>query len=337
MLCMTKEQEEEFKKISWTTVVIRSLMEFSSVLFQLVCFSRLGANDYYYLVNHKTGETEQRSQDEPSLAANLVLFVTLVLFQFPFMNAYILFMYDLCVIARSSWSRIAGCFWLLGMQIVGVVMAWLVIRDVQGRWKGTVKWIVPAFEATDNGREMWAEFWEEFFAVLALLVGYVHVTYLNFGKLGLFRSREHLFSEFSEVTRKLPVPMTFIMQVTLLVAGLLRAFPTAHLSPHISCYLLIMRYTTWAAFYFRMVGGFAAFCVAYVLFWAGYTLRTEVQPWLGQTPEAEKKERMVGSRQHYQEIPTHQPEVAVVTPDDVFQRSGTAISFNNAYRHVYAA
>jgi hypothetical protein len=110
MLCMTKEQEEEFKKISWTTELIRSIMEFSSVLFQLVCFSRLGANDYYFIVNNTTGVAEHKSQLEPSLTANLVLFVTLVLFQFPFMNAYILFMYDTCVFASTSWARIAGCF-----------------------------------------------------------------------------------------------------------------------------------------------------------------------------------------------------------------------------------
>ncbi len=93
-------------------------------------------------------------------------------------------------------------------------MTWLLIRDVQVRWKGTVTWIVPAFQATDDGRDIGAEFWEEFFAVFALLVGYVHLTYLNFGRLGLFRSSEHTFSEFSETTRELPVPMTFIMQVT---------------------------------------------------------------------------------------------------------------------------
>ena len=323
-MCMPKEQDEEFEKISWATLLIRSVTEFAAVLFQLVCFSRLGANDYYYLVNQKTGETEQRSQDEPSLAANLVLFVTLVLFQFPFMNAYILFMYDLCVIARTSWLRVLCCFWLLAVQVVGVVMAWLVIRDVQGRWKDTVTWIVPAFEATDQGVEVMAEFWEEFFAVLALLVGYVHLTYLNFGKVGLFRSSEHTFSQFSAATKELPIPMTFILQVTLLVAGLLRAFPRAHLSPHVSCYLLIMRYTTWARFYFRFLGGLAAFVAAYVLFWCAYEPRTRVHKRAKEARALEDDEDEM-----------HAGRGAGRTA--LMGTGGQLISFNDTYRHVYRA
>jgi len=323
-LCMTQQQEDDFKKIAWSTLLIRTVTEFAAVLFQLVCFSRLGANDYYYIVNMKTGETEQRSQDEPSLAANLVLFVTLVLFQFPFMNAYIVFMYDVCVIARTSWLRVLCCFWLLTIQIVAVVMAWLVIRDVQGRWKGMVTWIVPEFVATDSKyQDFSAEFWEEFFAVTALLVGYIHLTYLNFGGVGLFRSSEHLFSEFSVTTRQLPIPMTFILQVTLLVAGLLRAFPRAHLSPHISCYLLIMRYTTWGRFYFRMLGGVLAFIVAYILFWCAYEPRTRVH----------KRAKEAKALEDDEDALMHAGHGSGRTAD---LRPGIPmISFNNAYRQVY--
>jgi hypothetical protein len=317
------------KHISFATVLIRTFAEFAAVLFQLVCFSRLGTRDYYYLVNHKAEFAEyDNSQLEPSLAANFVLFVTLVVFQFPFMNAYILFMYDMCVIAHTSWWRILCCFWLLGVQIVGVLMAWRVIRDVQMRWKGTLTWIVPAFQATDTGISMEAEFYEEFLAVLALLVGYIHLTYLNFGKLGLFRSPEHLFSELSPQVLAIPIPMTFIMQMTLLVAGLLSAFPTSHLSPHISCYLLSMGYTTWARFYFRLLGGGAAFIVTYCLFWLGYAPRVGVHPF----PKWRPIRQDAGE---YSQIPT----AASGKPgsyNNPVKMQLAAISFHNAYRHMYA-
>ncbi len=84
------------------TILIRSLTELSEVFFQLCCFSRLGTNDYYYVVDITTGLSNAVNSNEPSLVANLVLFVTLVVFQFPFLNGYILLMYDTCGIGRTN-------------------------------------------------------------------------------------------------------------------------------------------------------------------------------------------------------------------------------------------
>jgi hypothetical protein len=111
------------KEIDPKTVFIRIATEFAAVLFQLVYFSRLGPNDYYYVAK----DTEGKQSVEPSLAANLVLFMTLVIFQFPFMNGYILFMYDTCVIGRMChvehiW-RVFFCFVLVGVQVCAAWVA----------------------------------------------------------------------------------------------------------------------------------------------------------------------------------------------------------------------
>ncbi len=106
-MAAAQTEQDVDKEVSPMTFWIRALTEFSSVLFQLVCFSRLGPKDYYYLVNLKSGLADyDNTQLEPSLTANFVLFVTLVIFQFPFMNGYIVFMYDMCVIGRTSVWRV---------------------------------------------------------------------------------------------------------------------------------------------------------------------------------------------------------------------------------------
>jgi hypothetical protein len=289
-------------------------MEFFGVMFQLICFSRLGANDYYYMsdnantiativtVNNETNSTINIIQTtnggytnskEPSLAANLVLFVTLVVFQFPFLNAYILFMYDTCVIARTSWKRLCLCVLLAGVQLFAVWVACQFITGVQRAqkpWKGTITWMAPNRTQThsdtnslvDADRVLGVEFLEEFVAVTALLVGYIHLVYLNFqhdktNEAQLFRSKKHFFSTIEEGIYKMPIPIAFILQVTLLVAGLLRAFPSAHLSPHISLYIALMGYSSWGAFGWRIFGGIVAFIVTYLMFWLLYVWRMGVQ------------------------------------------------------------
>jgi hypothetical protein len=299
-------------KIDGWTVLLRALMEFFGVMFQLICFSRLGANDYYYMadnantiativtVNNQTDNTINIIQTtnggytnskEPSLAANLVLFVTLVVFQFPFLNAYIVFMYDTCVIARTPWKRVSLCVFLTGVQLGAVWVACLFITGVQRAqkpWKGTITWMAPNMTQTrsdpkslvDADRDLGVEFLEEFVAVTALLVGYIHLVYLNFEydkPNGLFGSEKHFFSTIGSGIYKMPIPITFILQVTLLVAGLLRAFPSAHLSPHISLYIALMGYSSWGAFGWRIFGGIVAFIVTYLMFWLLYVWRMGVQ------------------------------------------------------------
>jgi hypothetical protein len=308
------------ESISYTTLVIRSLTEFGAVLFQLICFSRLGSKDYYYLVNQKADFAQyDNSQLEPSLASNFVLFVTLLIFQFPFLNGYILFMYDTCVIGRTSFKRIGTCLILTGIQIIAVVAVWQIIRAAQENWKGTITWIVPQVQATDDGRDFGAEFVEEWFAVMALLVGYIHLTYLNFEPL--FCSKAHTFSDFSKEVLDFGIPLTFIMQITLLVAGLLRAFPTSHMSPHISCYILAMGYTTWPAFLTRMAGGVLGFALTYLWFWYFYVPRHHK---LNSKYPAYRYGKGIITR--YQQLPDK---------EEAFLNNTFAISFQNTPMHFY--
>jgi hypothetical protein len=322
-----KEIDKEF---SPETLLIRSGTEFCSVIFQLICFSRLGTKDYYYLVNQNTTFAQYDSQLEPSLAANFVLFVTLLVFHFPFLNGYILFTYDTCVIGRTSINRVLFCLFVIGFQIAGVAAAYGIIKWLQGHWSDSITWIVPAFKATDEGRIYEAEIFEEFLAVTALLVGYIHLVYYNFQTptIRIFHSPTHAFSDLTKGENKLPIPLPFIMQVTLLVAGLLRAFPTSHLSPHISCYLLIMEYTTWSGFGCRIGAGIAAYFVTLAWFWGLYSKRNGLHP--------------TKSRNTIQDT-TRLPLLGIIGPpqhpiDETGQPhpQRQTISFNNAYRHVYA-
>jgi len=308
------------ESISYQTLFIRSVTEFAAVIFQLICFSRLGAKDYYYLVNQNADFAQyDNSQLEPSLAANFVLFVTFIIFQFPYLNGYILFMYDTCVIGRSSLQRKGSCLILTGIQIIAVVVVWSIIRAAQENWKGTITWIVPQVQATDVGRDFGAEFVEEWFAVMALMVGFIHLTYLN--NPDLFCAPTHLFSDFSEEFKNYPIPMTFIVQLTLLVAGLLRAFPTCHLSPHISCYIMAMGYTTWPAFFTRMAGGVTGLIFSYLWYWFLYV------------PRHSKLSSKYPPYKYGKTIITQYQQVPI--KNEAFLNNTFAISFQNTPRHFY--
>jgi hypothetical protein len=365
----------DFSPNDATTILIRTLTEFSSVFFSIVCFSRLGAYEYYYKYdNTSVSDSKFHNTQEPSVAANLVLFVTLVIFQFPWMNAYIVFTYDRCVIGgphkqydQQFW-RIMCCLWLLVVQMLGVLAAWGTI-DGARKWKDVI-WNAPQGAATDAGFENWVfEIAEEFFAVTALLVGYIHLTYLNFKTVhfNIFESKEHLFSKFSEPTKRMAIPMPFMLHITLLVAGLLRCFPSAHLSPHVSFYLLLMQYSSPARFGCRIAGGVLAFGVTWALFWFGYAHRMKPREMWPNKPSDQSEhavlvqEELARLRQAVEALvfsPTlGQSEMGEAEPfvlrrsetpasagmpsdhDENFtdRTSGTAISFNNAYRHVYRA
>jgi hypothetical protein len=260
------------------------------------------------------------------------------------------------------------CVWLLVVQMLGVLAPWGTSYGAR-KWKDVI-WNAPQGAATDAGFENWGfEIAEEFFAVTALLVGYIHLTYLNFKTVhfNIFVSKEHLFSKFSEATKRMSIPMTFMLHITLLVAGLLRCFPSAHLSPHVSFYLLLMQYSSPARFGCRIFGGVLAFGVTWALFWFGYAWRMKPREMWPNKPSDQSEhallvqEELAKLRQAVEALvfsPTQgQPEMGDAAPyalehsetatsvgmpphqdKSVRDRvSGSAISFNNTYRHVYRA
>jgi hypothetical protein len=223
------------------------------------------------------------------------------------------------------------CFWLAAVQLAGVVAAWLVVRFAGPEWDAALTWVSLEAPAAEDRGYFGAEVVEELVAVTVFLAGYVYLTYLNFNKFGIFTSDEHLFSEWSDGTKKQAIPLEFIMQMTLLVAGMLRAFPTAHLSPHISLYLTLMRYTTWTAFGARMLGGVLGFGVAFALFWLGYNKRTHVHPPIRAGDKAKGAYAIVREPSVQRGIDDLRP-LPPPRPLD----NHAVISFHNAYRHVYA-
>jgi hypothetical protein len=334
-------------KNSLEAVFTRTLTEFLSVFCSLVCFSRLGAFEPSYKIvgfNNTSGVLvpEYESSYEPSLAANLVLFVTLVVFQFPFMNGYIVFTYDRCVIGGFHPGRILLCFWLEVCHGLGVLAACGVIWTARN-WKGIV-WNAPQGKATDEGFQNYGfEASEEFFAVTVLLVGYIHLTYNSFKKVGIFGSEEHLFSKFSDETKQRPIPLEFILHMTLLVAAVLRCFPSAHLSPHVSLYLLLMQYSSPGRFGCRIGGGVGAFVVTWAMFWFLYEKRTQAHgepgaplPESQRLLESDSDAIANGQDSGATHLVYQGPPKEVPTPSQP-PMTGTAISFNNAYRHVYRA
>jgi hypothetical protein len=157
------------------------------------------------------------------------------------------------------------------------------------------------------------------------------------------------------VTKKLAIPMEFTLHMTLLVAGLLRCFPTAHLSPHISFYLLIMRYTTWKGCACRVGGGLIGVGLSCAFFWGYYAKITGVH----EEAENRKVVSVPGVNGVYQVVSNRNDGVVVpvgTTPRNKGHRdmsdlkplpkerpaaggvSGShgAISFHDAYRHVYS-
>ena len=364
--------ELDHRKNSLEAVFTRTLTEFLSVFCSLVCFSRLGAFEPTYKIvrfDNTTGVLvpEYESSYEPSLAANLVLFVTLVVFQFPFMNGYIVFTYDRCVIGGFHPGRILLCFWLEVCHGLGVLAACGVIWTARN-WKGIV-WNAPQGAATDEDFHNYGfEASEEFFAVTVLLVGYIHLTYNSFKKVGIFGSKEHLFSKFSDATKQRPIPLEFILHMTLLVTAVLRCFPSAHLSPHVSLYLLLMQYSSPARFGCRIGGGVGAFVVTWAMFWFVYQKRTQAHGEPGAVTQVDGlpspaialgvKDPMPSARReearrlldntdfddagHSRDSgDTAAPKRLVgdvpATPSSAGLPGAPAISFNNAYRHVYRA
>ena len=81
---------------------------------------------------------------------------------------------------------------------------------------------------------------EELIAVSSLLMGFLYLAWLR---------PEH------KETNTPKIDIQFFLSLTLLVAASIRAFPTAHLAPHVSTYLLASGQITGWVWFWRMFGG----------------------------------------------------------------------------------
>ena len=204
--------------------------EFGAVLFNLICGSRLGGQDFYYDIT-KTGEEYSKganpsSMSDASLSSMFVLFFTLLVFNGPYLNLWLVSLDYICVqtTARkdfNAFTKFARLLLILLAHLFAVAVAYWTIPGLRDASKSTLTWqyITPGAKGDVN---LGFVFLEESVAVATLLVGFLYLAWLRKPK--------------DEEPPK--VDIEFFMRLTFFVIACTRAFPSADLSPHVSLYRL---------------------------------------------------------------------------------------------------
>jgi hypothetical protein len=125
-------------------------------------------------------------------------------------------------------------------------------------------------------------FFDELFAVTSLLIGCVYLLWLAYLKKEKRDAKRDAKRESTQGTKyeesDIPwIDMRFYLHLTLLVAAVSQAFPSAHMSPHISGYLLFTQQIDKNVFGARVLAGVFA-CILTKL-WSSMRLsyRHEIQ------------------------------------------------------------
>ena len=227
--------------------------EFGAVLFNLICGSRLGGQDFYYDIT-KTGEEYSKgvnpsSMSNASLSSMFVLFFTLLVFNGPYLNLWLVSLDYICVqtTARkdlNAFTKFARLLLILLAHLFAVAVAYWTIPGLRDASKSTLTWqyITPGAKGDVN---LGFVFLEESVAVATLLVGFLYLAWLRKPK--------------EEETPQ--VDIDFFMRLTFFVFACTRAFPSADLSPHVSLYRLFtnkIKPDEWAV---RFASGVLASCI----------------------------------------------------------------------------
>jgi hypothetical protein len=272
--------------------LVTILQEYGSVAFQLTCLARIGTHDWFYKVTDSaSGLNVSGTPDLASsfsVASTLVLFLTLLIFTGPFVNTYLMFV-DYLIISKQfmfdgkndSKKVMAYTLFILGAHIAGAFTAAAFVKSAKD--KAYLTWEIPS--VANVLENFWGPVIEETFAVSSLLVGFLYLKSMDDGK----RERKQ-----KEVTKRqrhensvgqvMPyVPMKFIMRLTLLVACVCRAFPDAHLSPHVSIYKAAMGLDeTWG---YRIVGGVIGVGLTGLWWWLRLIYTNALYKWDGEKNE----------------------------------------------------
>lgn len=260
--------------------------EFCAVGFQMVCYSRLGSFDFF------TGP--------------LVLYVTLVVFNFPFLNPYLF-----AFLRFGPWLKenkgskykfyvFLQVVFVSGSQLCGAFVASLITKDYLNKWGRDIGFLNSNFTKVDAGvtynsldnsldsGSVGYLFAEELVSVVVLLVGVIHILEDCLPKLlDVWMSAESLessergsvksddiqsdssieSSSVSKTEKGKAVPSDFILHVCILVAGIIRAFPSAHQAMHITVYLVAMRYENGTPGGYRVFGGSVATFLCVLYYW----------------------------------------------------------------------
>ena len=218
------------------------IQEFISVIFQLVCLSRLGTDD---------------------ILSNLVLFVTLIVFAGPYLNIWITFIHHICI-KHDIMPYLPKAFAIMVMHLCGALLATVIVTNLSRDWSKKIVWKSrPVSNSSITGYEYdWGvQFFEEMTAVTSLLIGCAYLFWLQI--------HEGVEAKIQKLKRKKNTTpyfdINFFLRLTLLVASVSRAFPSAHLSFHISVYLRGMELIDWPSFSAHVVGGFVGLLISIAL------------------------------------------------------------------------
>ena len=228
------------------------LQEWMAVTFQLVCLSRL--------------------ETTAGIESLLILFLTLVVFTGPYLNGWLLYMDYICF---QSWhpSYLILEHILVGIAItvahvLGSLTAWAIVKDWQPIAKSTISWNVTA-PTKANNNDLYVHFFEEMLGVLSLLIGCAYLLWLKNIR------RDKPVQAYEKMTPKIDIK--FYMQLTLLVAAVSQAFPSAYLSPHILCYKVFTQLITPAVCLTRLGAGAVALIVTCVWLLVRVSYRQAIQ------------------------------------------------------------
>jgi hypothetical protein len=228
--------------------IVQVLQEFIAVAFHLVCLSRLEATS--------------------DIKSNLVLFLTLVVFTGPYLNAWLVFA-EYIIFKKWKgnmiWENILIGIGITAAHVVGSLLAWGCVLGMQPASVNTITWnkknaitwnITDPTKQTEalNVSTNWhVHFFEEIFAVASLLIGFIYLIWLT--KLRKAKSI-HKYESIIKIDIK------FYFQLTLLVAAVGQAFPSAMLSPHVLSYKLLMQTITIPEVFSRLGGGAIGLIIA---------------------------------------------------------------------------
>lgn len=222
--------------------IVCFIQELISVAFQLTCLSRLGTDE---------------------IISNLVLFLTLIVFAGPYLNIYITFIHHICIKEDIGLYFFKALF-IMVMHLCGALIATLIVTNSSQDWSDNIVWKSrPLPNSSIPGYEFnWGvEFYEEMTGVISLLIGCAYLFWLQ--------THEGIQDKIQNLKEKNnPIPyfdINFFLRLTLLVASVSRAFPSAHLSFHISVYLKGMNLITWDQFGAHVVGGLVGLVITVVL------------------------------------------------------------------------
>jgi hypothetical protein len=314
--------------------IVTILQEYGSVAFQLTCLARIGTHDWFYKVTDSaSGLNVSGTPDLASsfsVASTLVLFLTLLIFTGPFVNTYLMFV-DYLIISKQfkfdgktdSKKVMAYTLFIIGAHIAGAFTAAAFVKSAKD--KAYLTWEIPS--VANVLENFWGPVIEETFAVSSLLVGFLYLKSMDDGKRE--RKQQEITDrqeEENSVGQVMPyVPMKFIMRLTLLVACVCRAFPDAHLSPHISIYKAAMGLDeTWG---YRIAGGVIGIVITGVWWW----MRLMYTNYLFEWDKKNKNKSQLGTTEEKQSLNKSDTEAGVSSI--VLQPSGPIPSGSGARMH----